>query len=94
MSTKDRAVRDRRRKVKFERQGGRCHWCNGPMTLARAPQLPDNFATFEHVVRRCEGGVGLPNNIVLACRVCNNERHAGDVDRWARPTSGTGWELT
>lgn len=86
----------KRRRLKFDRQGGRCWWCGGLMTLTlQANRMPPrNYATFEHLVRRCEGGVGIPNNVVLACQGCNNERHAGDVDRWARPTSGTGWELT
>lgn len=54
---------------------------------------PKHFATFEHLVRRCEGGAGIPNNVVLACRVCNNERHHGDIDLRAYPTEGPGWSL-
>lgn len=81
-----------RRRVKFERQDGRCWWCGERMTLERgkAKVVPANFATFEHLVRRADGGAGMPDNVVLACRVCNNERHNRPRDV---PVEGTGWAL-
>lgn len=54
---------------------------------------PKNYATFEHLVRRADGGVGLPNNVVLACRTCNNERHRYECDAAEMPTAGAGWAL-
>lgn len=74
-----------RRRRKFERQGGLCHWCKKPMTLERCsvPRkngqygYPSNFATFEHLQRRRDGGAGKPLNVVLACKKCNNGRDAG-----------------
>lgn len=68
-----------RRRHKFEKQGGACHWCGRQMTLEFRPNgtPPKNFATFEHVVRRCEGGAGMANNVVVACRKCNNSRGNG-----------------
>jgi 5-methylcytosine-specific restriction endonuclease McrA len=72
---------DDRRRRKFERQGGICHWCKQPMTLARSSQRsgsqPSNFATFEHLQRKRDGGGGKPHNVVLACRKCNNLRERG-----------------
>lgn len=89
----DRAERDERRRRKFLKQGGACWWCSRQMTLARNSDgtIPKRFATFEHIVRRVDGGVGLPNNIVLACRKCNNERDTGDGAMV--PTAGLGWSL-
>lgn len=74
-----------RRRRKFERQRGFCHWCKKPMTLEFGkqpkangnPSIPANFATFEHLQRRRDGGAGKPFNVVLACRRCNNGRDAG-----------------
>lgn len=68
-----------RRLRKFWRQGGRCHWCGGEMTLQLNPngKPPRNYASFEHLQRRREGGAGKPNNVVLACRDCNNRREHG-----------------
>jgi 5-methylcytosine-specific restriction endonuclease McrA len=74
--------KDERRKRKFERQGGLCHWCKQPMTLEmyRRPQgakPPRNYASFEHLQRRRDGGSGKHNNVVLACSRCNSSRDQG-----------------
>jgi hypothetical protein len=37
-----------------------------------------NFATFEHVKRRVDGGDTVPENVVLAHRSCNNKKNARD----------------
>lgn len=51
----------------------------GRMTLERTPsgKVGPNFATFEHLVRRRDGGAGLPFNTVLACSRCNARREHG-----------------
>lgn len=68
-----------RRRKKFEKQKGLCHWCQKPMTLEHPGinRPPNNYATFEHVQRRRDGGAGKPHNIVLACNKCNNKREHG-----------------
>lgn len=68
-----------RRKRKFQLQDGLCYWCKRPMTLQLLPsgKPPHNYASFEHLVRRREGGYGMPHNTVLACRSCNEEREHG-----------------
>lgn len=84
-----------RRRHKFEKQAGRCWWCGAAMTLTLRPNgtVPKSFATFEHLVRRADGGAGLANNVVLACRVCNNERHGTETAASEMPTEGAGWAL-
>lgn len=84
----------RRRSNKFRQQHGLCHWCNRLMVLsvARGAATPDNYATFEHIVRRREGGAGLPGNVVLACYLCNNSREWG-LETSQMPTEGPGWSL-
>lgn len=87
---KQRTIAERRA-YKFRRQHGRCHWCNGLMTLTFTrgpdghPNLPGNFATFEHLHRRRDGGVGKPHNVVLACRKCNGEREDGQPGHYTPP---------
>lgn len=69
-----------RRAGKFSRQKGLCHWCKKPMTLKFDPKTgkpPQNFASFEHLQRRRDGGAGKPFNVVLACMRCNSSRDAG-----------------
>jgi hypothetical protein len=68
-----------RRRRKFALQNGLCHWCAKPMTLDRGTsgRPVRNFATFEHLQRRRDGGVGKPHNVVLACYFCNYNREAG-----------------
>src|SRR5690242_11435723 len=85
------ATNPERRKRKFAMQGGRCYWCNGQMTLNfkrgtdGQPNVPRNYATFEHIHRRRDGGAGRPNNIVLACKWCNNRREDGQPGHYNPP---------
>lgn len=62
------------------RDGLRCHYCGRVLTLNRTQgRRFKNFATFDHVIPRSKGGsVHDINNIVLACKPCNNMR--GDMD--------------
>lgn len=73
--TQPRSIR-KRRSEKFAKQNGKCHWCKKEMTLERGNGrgLPKNYATFEHLQRKRDGGAGKPNNVVLACYICNINR--------------------
>ena len=67
----------RRRRHKFDRQFGRCHWCGCQMSMD--PIKPNGkanplYATFEHLQRRKDGGNGKPMNVVLAHASCNRKR--------------------
>src|SRR5215831_17650300 len=67
-----RALRSRRRAVKFSRENvymrdrGRCQYCGG--RLARFD------ATYDHVVPRKLGGLTTWENIVIACVACNQKK--------------------
>ena len=74
------------RNAAFVRQGGKCFYCGAPIWLNQ----PDVFAsrygitkrlaarlqcTGEHLLARQDGGNGSQQNIVAACRFCNQNRH-------------------
>ncbi len=70
----------------FHVQNGHCHYCLQPMwrkavgdfakrhgiSTAQARWLQ---ATTEHLKARCDGGSNLKQNLVAACRFCNQQRH-------------------
>jgi 5-methylcytosine-specific restriction endonuclease McrA len=74
------------RSTAFERQGGRCYYCDFPMwrgsiehfarlhgiTLGQARQFQ---CTAEHLVARQDGGGDRCSNIAAACLACNQRRH-------------------
>lgn len=71
------------RKRLFDAQGGLCIWCKKPMSLTarktapyRAGQPARDFATFEHLVRRRDGGQKDDPNIALAHYKCNRRRES------------------
>ena len=83
----------------FEAQQGLCIWCDKPMSLTarktaeyRAGQPARDFATFEHVVPRRDGGSGgfkalkQPDptaddpNVMLAHYKCNRRREGYGVN--------------
>lgn len=70
----------------FQRQGGRCHYCNAPMWLShpeafttkhkiKSGELRRFQCTAEHLVARQDGGEDSAENIVAACSFCNAMRH-------------------
>ncbi|WP_414691743.1 HNH endonuclease [Noviherbaspirillum sp.] len=81
----------RTRSIAFERQRGRCFYCQAPTWLRAPDQFASTFrltiretrqlqATAEHLIARCDGGGNRRDNIVAACVFCNSRRH-----RRARP---------
>lgn len=69
--------RKRLRRRLFKRQK-KCHWC--PKVFANAGE-----ATIDHVKPIARGGLDNENNIVLACKKCNDER-GSDMPEVARHT--------
>ena len=51
--------------------GGKCHYCGRDVTKKRDGS---RLATRDHIVPQSEGGTLRPNNLVLACKRCNNIR--------------------
>lgn len=68
----------------------------GRMTLERGPggKVPANYATFEHLQRRRDGGAGKPFNVVLACRRCNSGRDAGVQLEKPKPANAAARRMT
>jgi 5-methylcytosine-specific restriction endonuclease McrA len=69
------------RKMAFIKQSGLCYWCNREMiwkTSENAQFVWDSpfVCTADHLVQKSIGGRTTPENIVAACRLCNNRRHA------------------
>lgn len=87
----DIKIADKRRawrKRLFDAQGGRCIWCAKPMSLiarktapSRAGQPARDFATFEHLVPRRDGGRKADPNIALAHYKCNRRREGVKMRR-------------
>ena len=74
----------------FNRQHGRCYYCDLPMWLHHPDEVASKLGvrpqtvsglqcTAEHLVARQEGGKDTKDNIAAACRTCNGRRH-----RWLR----------
>lgn len=69
-----------RRRVAIEllQRGGRhCHWCGDRLEwlqLSCGLLGPDNDLTVDHVEPASLGGSNENDNLVLACRACNQER--------------------
>lgn len=66
----------------FANQCGRCCYCGRAIELHPKPwpmgaRTPDRFATIEHLQRVADGGSNDPDNLALACFVCNGAR--GDL---------------
>jgi hypothetical protein len=60
----------------IERDGAVCVWCG------RAPWRND--LTAEHIVPRSRGGRTSPENLTVACRICNKRRGTRPVVAFVR----------
>ncbi len=70
----------------FERQNGRCCYCDRFVVLCMdyKMQQRQDAATIEHLRRLADGGSNSPSNLSMACKRCNQERGAMD---WLRYTT-------
>jgi 5-methylcytosine-specific restriction endonuclease McrA len=71
------ATRKRRRRAVIKRDGLACHWCGVEcveVIPTRNGIFPSNMATLDHVRARWAGGSHDLDNLVLACRDCNQRR--------------------
>ena len=61
--------------IGYSKQDGLwCHWCGVECNPAQSPNC-DTYPTEEHLVRKADGGRRTMENIVVACKKCNNTRH-------------------
>ena len=70
----------------FHAQGGRCYYCKQPMWAESPDELTSQYSitrkqarllqcTGEHLEPHSMGGSARADNIVAACRYCNEQRH-------------------
>lgn len=70
----------------FVKQESHCFYCGVQMWLKDNKQYIAEFGltkreamrfqcTAEHLVARCDGGSDAPDNVVAACKFCNQTRH-------------------
>jgi 5-methylcytosine-specific restriction endonuclease McrA len=70
----------RKRRRLIQEQGGLCHWCGAAMRDDVAEQHPQR-ATLDHVVALADGGTNRNENLVAACRACNERRSSRSARR-------------
>jgi len=68
------------RNAAYISQGGKCYWCGAQMiikTKKNASQVWNDprVCTADHLEWQAVGGKTTRDNIVAACRDCNNKRH-------------------
>lgn len=82
--SRDKFVRIR--SAAFLRQHGRCYYCGVLMWADDCARFAPSFGislatakwlqcTAEHLIPRRDGGTDSPDNIVVACLLCNRRRH-------------------
>lgn len=80
----------RARAAAYERQQGLCYWCGEQMILktkhnAGAVWQHPRVCTGDHLDFKMNGGRVSSDNIVAACRKCNNTRHPTGIEwGWLR----------
>lgn len=67
--------RRKRRLHLLDIQGGKCFWCNKDLTR--------DGATLDELLPRGRGGTQRWDNIVAACKPCNNNRSNFVAPKWA-----------
>jgi hypothetical protein len=73
METKTLSTINQWKIKQFNRQNGKCIYCDCFMRMIAYPG-DDALATREHITPRSLGGSNKKTNLVLACAKCNTER--------------------
>jgi len=72
-------------RVLHEMQGGLCAFCRFAVAHPDSPDRPEHeddlSPTLEHVIPRGRGGSNRQSNLLLAHRVCNEERGDGRLPK-------------
>lgn len=58
------------------RDHSRCVYCNTPLDYESGSQNGNGPASFDHIIRLCDGGSNTFENVVCACRYCNQQNAA------------------
>lgn len=61
-------------KARLIKRGSRCHWCGTGLCY--------KTATLDHVRPKSKGGTNRPENLVLSCFACNQEK--GNLTNWVK----------
>lgn len=85
-------VKDRKRirRAVIKRQGRRCFYCQRFVAIppegqhVRIEKGEKLWGTLDHIIPLERGGTNTINNIVLACYLCHQKRHAGGSTRYRR----------
>ena len=67
------------RQAVFEKYGGRCAYCDTPLTLERKG---DTAFQVDHLHPRYLGGADEMDNFVPACRICNHYKKTFSVEQF------------
>lgn len=73
--------RDRKLRI-FFRDGGKCFYCDMKLNIN------NRITTLDHIIPRSKGGTWADENIVLACRPCNEKRATMDALEFLRLKMG------
>lgn len=67
-------IRDTKRKRIYERDGWRCVWCGGRLTLGKRKLLglAGDSPTLDHILPRALGGGNEAHNLITSCYSCNS----------------------
>lgn len=60
------------RKELLRRDGNKCHYC--PKQCHCKDPLHKDYATIDHKIPRSRGGLGILDNLVIACMECNQAK--------------------
>lgn len=61
--------------AQYKRQRGKCYWCG--------VKVGETYH-MDHIVPLSRGGSDLPENLVVACPICNMEKHNKLPHEWAK----------
>ncbi len=64
------------------KHGGRCWYCGCELTAPVGAGTMPTTATRDHIVPRSKGGSNRAENIVAACRGCNNAKRTMSVEQY------------
>lgn len=68
--------------AQYKRQHGKCYYCHRRMKPWGWKESCDLQPTTDHVIPLSRGGSNGPDNLVIACRKCNEQKHTKLPHEW------------